>query len=139
VLIYPVLGGDRSRGSYLAHAEAPMLTLRDVAYYEMVRTGGHAVTDDPTLMPLTDTDFSGLPPTVVVSAECDPLSSDGEAYCERIRAAGGKAVWFNEAGLVHGYLRARHSVGRARESFNRIVSALDALAYGCWPYASPAA
>ena len=37
----------------------------------------------------------------------------------------GKAVWFEETGLVHGYLRARHSVGRASESFARIVGALE--------------
>lgn len=134
VLIYPALGGEHSSGSYVSHAEAPMLTLRDVAYYETIRTGGQHVAGDPTLAPLAAADFAGLPPTVVISAECDPLASDGEAYCERVRAAGGKAIWFNEKGLVHGYLRARHRVGRARESFSRIIAALSALADGRWPY-----
>lgn len=134
VLIYPGLGGDSSRGSYVEHAHAPMLTLADVDYYETVRTGGERLQADPALAPLADTDFSGLPPTVVFTAECDPLSGDGPAYRSRIVAAGGKAVCFEEAGLVHGYLRARHSVGRARASFARIVAALDALAEGRWPY-----
>ncbi|TIR81944.1 MAG: alpha/beta hydrolase, partial [Mesorhizobium sp.] len=40
VLIYPSLGGDRSRGSYVAHADAPMLTLRDIEFYLNIRTGG---------------------------------------------------------------------------------------------------
>lgn len=133
VLIYPSLGGDRSQGSYVLHAEAPMLTTRDLDFYRQIRTGGREHPGDATLEPLADTDFSGLPPTVIVTAECDPLSSDGEAYRDRIFAAGGQAVWHEEKGLVHGYLRARHSVARARESFTRIVDAIAALGRGVFP------
>jgi acetyl esterase len=132
VLIYPGLGGDRTKGSYVVHADAPMLTMRDLDFYRHVRTGGRDWGRDATLAPLDDADFSGLPPTVVVTAECDPLSSDGEAYRDRIRAAGGRAVWHEEKRLVHGYLRARHSVTRARNSFTRIVEAVAALGRGAW-------
>ena len=134
VLIYPVLGGEMTKGSYVAHAEAPMLTLRDVTFYGNIRAGGSDVSSDPTTMPLADTDFSGLPPTVIFSAECDPLCDDGRDYRDAILAAGGKAVWFEETGLVQGYLRARHSVGRARDSFARIVGAVKATGANEWPY-----
>jgi acetyl esterase len=134
VLIYPGLGGDQSKGSYVEHAEAPMLTMRDLAFYKDIRTGGRDVSGDITYVPLAGADFSNLPPTVIVTAECDPLSSDGEAYGSRVVAAGGKAWWFEEPGLVHGYLRARHMVGRARTSFSRIVDAASALGKGEWPY-----
>lgn len=133
VLIYPGLGGDRTKGSYVTHADAPMLTMRDLDFYRHVRTGGRECGDDPTLSPLADTDFSGLPPTVLVNAECDPLSCDGEAYRDRILAAGGRAAWHEEKGLVHGYLRARHSVSRARNSFARIVEVVAALGRSEWP------
>lgn len=132
VMIYPGLGGDQSRGSYVRHAEAPMLTMRDVEFYRDIRTGGEDRTGDITLTPLADADFCNLPPTVIITAECDPLSSDGEAYGERVVAAGGKAFWHEEPGLVHGYLRARHTVGRARASFTRIVDAVAALGRGEW-------
>ena len=134
VLIYPGLGGDQTSGSYLTHAEAPMLSVRDIDFYRDIRAGGADIAGDVSFAPLFDVDFSGLPPTVVVTAECDPLSSDGAAYRDLILAAGGKAVSFAETGLVHGYLRARHSVGRARDSFARIVAATAALAKGEWPY-----
>ena len=132
VLIYPGLGGDRSKGSYVTHAEAPMLTMRDLEFYKHIRTGGADRTGDATLSPLADTDFANLPPTVLITAECDPLSSDGETYRDLVIAAGGSATWFEESGLVHGYLRARHTVGRARESFTRIVDAVAALGQGSW-------
>ena len=132
MLIYPGLGGEMSGGSYVRHAHAPMLTLRDLHFYRDIRTGGRSIVEDATFSPLADRDFSGLPPTVVITAECDPLSSDGEAYCNRILDAGGKAWWHEEAGLVHGYLRARHMAARARESFTRIVDAIRMLGRQEW-------
>lgn len=134
VLIYPGLGGDTGRGSYVEHADAPMLTMKDIEFYRDVRTGGVDGAGDATLWPLADADFGSLPPTVVITAECDPLSSDGAAYLERVTAAGGRAFWHEEKGLVHGYLRARHSVARARASFARISEAIVALGRGEWPY-----
>ena len=110
IAVYPGYGDDSSKGSYLEHANAPMLTVADIQFYAGVRTGGKKVTGDPTLSPLQDIDFSGLPPTAVFSAECDPLCDDGRDYCDAIVAAGGRAKWFRETGLVHGYLRARHTV-----------------------------
>lgn len=135
VLIYPGLGGDRTRGSYVEHRAAPELTTADLEFYETVRTGGAVPpVGDARYAPLQDADFTGLPPTVIVTAECDPLASDGEAYRDAIHAAGGHAVWFNETGLVHGCLRARHMSTRAAVFFDRIVAAASALGQGEWPY-----
>ncbi|MFI0848776.1 alpha/beta hydrolase [Mesorhizobium sp. IMUNJ 23232] len=134
VLIYPGLDGEGRGRSHTEHADAPMLTARDLAFYRDVRTGGVIPADIVTLHPLADNDFSGLPPTAIITAQCDPLSSDGELYSRRIAEAGGKAWWYEESGLVHGYLRARHTVGRARDSFGRIVDAVSSLGKGEWPY-----
>ncbi len=126
LLIYPVLGGDITRGSYITHANAPMLTTKEVLFYNNVRSKQQHSTD-ASFAPLHDTDFSNLPNTVVVSAECDPLSDDGMHYCSAINKAGGEATWINEKGLVHGYLRARHGVDRAQQSFSRMVAALTTM------------
>lgn len=134
VLVYPGLGGNRNAGSYIEHAEAPMLRSVDVDFYAHIRSGGKDCSKDPTYAPLCDTDFSGLPPTAIFSAQCDPISDDGCDYRDAILAAGGKAVWFNDEGLVHGHLRARHSVKRAKESFDRVVAAIDLLGKGEWPF-----
>lgn len=134
VLIYPGLGGDMGKGSYVDHVDAPMLTVRDILFYRDIRTGGPRPEGDPRLAPLQDRDFSGLPPTVVIAAGCDPLCDDGADYCARLTAAGGKAHSIVEPGLVHGYLRARHTVTRARDSFTRVVEAVKALGQGRWPW-----
>jgi len=133
VLIYPGLGGDPDQGSYLTHANAPMLTRADVLYYAAIRHVGPEPRADPTACALQDTDFSHLPPTAIFSAECDPLADDGRTYRDRILAAGGRAHWQLEPGLVHGYLRARTTVPRASASFTRITAAIEALGRGTWP------
>jgi len=134
VLIYPGLGGDHEQGSYLEHAHAPMLTRDEILFYERVRCAGAPPRGDPQFAPLSDPDFAGLPPTVVVTADCDPLRDDGPAYCDKIIEAGGHAHWVNEPGLIHGYLRARTTVKRAAESFERISVAIEALGQGIWSY-----
>ena len=134
VLIYPGLGGDLSAGSYLTHANAPMLTRDDVLFYKDIRHVGPAPVGDPTVSPLQDTNFTGLPPTLAIAAECDPMADDAPTYAARITAAGGRAQAITEPGLVHGYLRARHSVPRARESFARITRTITAFAEGRWPF-----
>lgn len=134
VLIYPALGGDQSVGSYVTHAYAPMLTTADMDAYNGARAGGAAPLGDARFAPLEDTDFTGLPPTVSITAECDPLSDDGGVYRDRIIAAGGLAHWIDEPALVHAHLRARHSSRRARDAFDRITAAVFALGQGDWPF-----
>ncbi|MDG4877413.1 alpha/beta hydrolase [Mesorhizobium sp. WSM4935] len=137
VLIYPELGGDETGRSHVEHAEAPLLTIADIEFYRRIRAAPEQSQHDPTLAPLRDRDFSGLPPTIIVTAECDPLSSDGEVYRDRILAAGGQAWWREEKRLVHSFLRARPTVPRAAEAFARIVSDIARLGAGDEAQISP--
>jgi len=125
ILIYPGLGGDMSRGSYVSQAEAPGLSTRDVAYYRSIyKGGGHKYAQ-----PLRETDFSGLPPAFMVAAGLDPLHDDCETYEARLAAAGVPAHVRHEPLLVHAFLRARHMSEPAHDSFRAIVEAAFALAY----------
>lgn len=133
LLIYPALGGDWSLPSYVEHSDSPVLTTRDMHFYMQTRTAGKDKTGDATYAPLHDTDFSGLPPCVAITAQCDPLSSDGDAYVQKLNAAGVPAIWREEAGLIHAYMRARYMSGKARDSFARMIVALNALRDGKLP------
>jgi len=125
VLIYPGLRGRSRGGSMDEHAHAPLFSRAAIMDYRetiaLGTTGGASLFDD---------DFSGLPVTVAMSAQCDPLADDARLYAERIRAAGGQAIWFEDQGLVHGHLRARHRVGRARASFARVLRAISLIGAG---------
>jgi acetyl esterase len=134
VLIYPGFGGPKNTNSMVAHAHAPMLTAQDVSFYAAIRSDGATErVADPRFSPLQAQDFTGLPPTVAISAACDPLADDAALYADAVLAVGGRALHVREAGLVHGYLRARHRVDRAGASFARIIKAVSALGQGQWP------
>jgi acetyl esterase len=137
VLVYPSLGSDRTGASYSRHPAAPLLSVKDLDYYEEIR-GGAQDRSDPTRDPLADTDFGRLPPTVIFTAECDPLSSEGEIYRDRLNAAGSKAAWIEGKELIHSFLRARHISSRAAQGFADICDAFIAFGAGRWPYPAPA-
>jgi acetyl esterase len=134
VLIYPGLGGDYDKGSYIEYADAPMLTRDDIVIYKHVRLEGEEPVGDPSYAPLHDPSFAGLPPTVINTAQCDPLSDDGVDYERALKAAGIPVHRVDELGLVHGHLRARHMSARSSASFERIKEAVAALGAGKWPY-----
>lgn len=132
VLIYPGLGGDPGKGSYIENAEAPLLRTDEALSYFRIISGGQerSQVTNPDMMPLKAKDFSGLPPAFVVSADIDPLRDDARDYAAAIRAAGGVAAYRNEPQLVHGYLRARVMSQRAAASFSAICEAVARLANG---------
>jgi acetyl esterase len=131
VLVYPGLGGDRSRGSYVERAQAPGLSTRDVAWYAETWLGG--VEPDASMRkfatPLAETDWRALPPAFLVACEWDPLRDDCFDFAAALTTAGVPARVRLEPQLVHAFLRARHMSAPAAASFAAIVEAVAALAY----------
>ena len=62
-----------------------------------------ALVRDPRLSPLLADSHDGLAPTVIVTAEYDPLRDEGDAYAEALDKAGVPVVHRQFAGLVHGF------------------------------------
>jgi acetyl esterase len=60
--------------------------------------------EDPHVSPLLidDASLRGHPPTLVVTAEFDPLRDEGRAYADRLRAVGVKADYVCLPGTIHG-------------------------------------
>jgi acetyl esterase len=59
---------------------------------------------DPDVSPLYARDLSGLPPTLIITCEHDPLRDQGEAFGARLRAAGVRTTIRREAAMVHNFL-----------------------------------
>jgi acetyl esterase/lipase len=75
---------------------------------------------DPRVSPLRALDLGGLPPTVIHTAEYDPLRDEGALYCERIRAAGGRATLTCHPGMIHLFYGLGGVIPYARTAFDRI-------------------
>lgn len=65
-------------------------------------------TKDPFCMPMhaTDEQLQGLPAALLLTAECDVLRDEGEAYQARLLANGVYTSGFRVLGTTHGYLTA---------------------------------
>jgi acetyl esterase len=125
VLIYPGLGGDVAKGSYVSQANAPGFATKDVLYFRDIYKGGsHKFAE-----PLRETNFEKLPPAFVVAAGLDPLCDDSEIYAAKLRSANVPAHVRHEPLLVHAFLRARHMSEPAKQSFSAIVKAAHQLAH----------
>ncbi len=130
VLIYPGLNGDSEGGSLDEHAFAPLLTRAEILEYQKFLRFGFSEGSSGHHIPLRDEDYSNLPVTVAFSAECDPIADDAKHYAEAVNLAGGKAIWILDKGLVHGHLRARHTVKRARASFDSVLTVISLIGVG---------
>ncbi len=108
-LVYPMLGSEPAEPARTTEANAPMLTLAEV------RACSAAVLAEPWCFPLDASSLAGLPPTLLLDAEHDPLRDDCAAFADRLRDAGVPVAHRRGEGLVHGSLRAiDRSVAAAR-------------------------
>ncbi|MGD0230453.1 MAG: alpha/beta hydrolase [Syntrophorhabdales bacterium] len=78
----------------------------------------------PYVSPLLAPDLSGLPPALIVTAGCDPLRDEGEAYAERLRTAGVRARAIRYDDMIHAFLFLFKSSGSRREALEGAASAM---------------
>ncbi|AMM31541.1 Lipase/esterase [Sinomonas atrocyanea] len=72
--------------------------------------------DDPYLFPLRAHDLKGLPKTLVLTAEFDPLRDEGTAYAERLQQAGVLVEHIHLDDQMHGFAMQTRAIDRARET-----------------------
>ena len=104
LLVMPMLDPGCDSSSMREFAEGPFATQADTRWFwgHYLRRPEDAT--DPYVAPLAADDLRGLPPAFIVTAGCDPFCAEGEAYAERLRAAGVEAVARRYEGMPHNFL-----------------------------------
>lgn len=102
-LIYPFLDPHQEGASYDA---APGLFDREeAAWYWQQYARSAEDFNNPDLNPLESSSLGTLPPTMVVTAEHDPLRDEGELLAARIADAGVPCIGVRYLGMLHGFWR----------------------------------
>jgi acetyl esterase len=103
LLIYPITDFVTDHPSHQENGKGLFLTYDDMEWFHGHYLGGdEALRSDPRASPALG-DLHGLPPTLIYTAQYDPLRDDGNAYAEALSAAGVKVVHRCFEGLVHGF------------------------------------
>jgi acetyl esterase len=103
VLFYPALDGTTSLPSHVENASGYNLSAEEMRFYWDAYHQGNGERTAPLLSPLHATDLTGLPPTIIHTAEFDVLRDEGEAFGERLAQNGVPAVVKRYAGQIHGF------------------------------------
>ena len=124
LLIYPVTDATMESGSYRDNANGYLLSRTMMSWFWDHYCPDLALRADPLASPIAAEDLAGLPPALVMTAEFDPLRDEGEAYAERLIAAGVEVEVRRFDGLVHGFFSQAGMIEAAREGVDLAVKAL---------------
>jgi acetyl esterase/lipase len=128
LLIYPVTDFANTTASRDTFAEGFFLTKSEMDWFnEQYVLGCGADPNDPRLSPLLVEDLSGLPPAYIITAGFDPLRDEGEAYAERLRAAGNTVVLRRFPGLIHGFANMTAASRSSRDALIEVAGAARAM------------
>lgn len=84
---------------------------------------------EPYNSPVRMPNLQDLPPAIIITAECDPLRDEGEAYGELLRANGNLVDVRREPGMVHNFHWMGGVIDRGRELIDEIGADLKAVLY----------
>ncbi|MBA3248491.1 MAG: alpha/beta hydrolase [Pyrinomonadaceae bacterium] len=126
LLIYPVVNHAFDTPSYRENANSKPLSAAMMPWFFKHYLENERDGDNPYVSPLRAGDLSGLPPALVITAELDVLRDEGEAYAEKLRAAGvlTKAVRYD--GMVHEFFGLVGGVDKAQEALTEAAEGLKA-------------
>jgi len=103
MLLYPCLDPACDSASAHALANGYFLSRDMMRWFWSCYLASAEDAKNPLASPL-HANLTGLPAASVITAEFDPLRDEGEAYADRLRAAGVAVVARRYLGMIHGFV-----------------------------------
>lgn len=126
LLVYPVAGNDMNTDSYKENAEAKPLGKADMEWFVKNTVSSMDQTSDKRLNLVGRDDLAGVAPATVITAQFDPLRSEGEAYADKLKAAGVDVDAKTFDGTTHEFFGMGKVVPQAKAAMDMAVADLTA-------------
>lgn len=124
VLIYPQTDLTCSMLSHQEYGSGYLLERESIEWYrEQYLDGDHDLTD-PRISPLYSSDFSSLPPALILTAEYDPMRDEGESYAQKLKEKGISVKLKRYQGMVHGFFQMAGLLDDARLAIQEVGETL---------------
>jgi len=123
LLVYPIASYDMNSASYQKYDTAKPLGKGLMAWFFEKYLPNKSVGQNP-LISLVNANLKGLPPTTIITAEIDPLQSEGQLLAEKLKAAGVEVSSRNFNGVTHEFFGMSTVVPEAKDAQEFAASAL---------------
>ncbi|BCL84223.1 alpha/beta hydrolase [Ktedonobacteria bacterium brp13] len=90
--------------SLTEYADGHLLTQEDLIWFGDHYLNSEEDRTNPLASPYLASSFAGLPPALIITAECDPLRDDGECYGKRLQEANIPVTISRRSGAIHGFI-----------------------------------
>jgi acetyl esterase len=106
LMFYPNTDASFNSDSFKQFASGYFLSRDDVEWFLEQYLPDKTRRREPTATPLNATleQLTGLPPALVITAECDVLRDEGEAYARRLMEAGVSVTATRYLGAIHAFV-----------------------------------
>lgn len=123
VLVYPVANNDTASESYINYAMAKPLNKAMMNWFIKNEFSSPAQAADPRIS-LVKANLSGLPPTLIIGAEIDPLQTEGKLLVDKFKAAHVDTDYKLYNGVTHEFFGMAAVVPEAKDAQALAVSKL---------------
>ncbi|NWF30220.1 alpha/beta hydrolase [Streptomyces sp. PKU-EA00015] len=124
VLIYPAMRHGSVTASMRDNKDPMFFNAHSVPWFWNHYLADPADGASPYASPLNATDHSGLPATLMITAEFCPLRDEGEAYADALSVADVPVEYHRYKDLPHGFMSMTSVLDTAREALDEIVAFL---------------
>lgn len=118
LLVYPIAGNDMDTPSYIENADAAPLGKADMAWFVEYAFANMEDATDPRVNLVARTDLEGLPPATLITAQIDPLRSEGQAYGQALTEAGVAVDMVNYDRVTHEFFGMGAVVPEAKQAMD---------------------
>jgi acetyl esterase len=121
VLIYPAVDFAMDTASHAELEDAHVIPRDRVLWYAQQYLRSEVDRVDPRASPMRAPDLRGQPPALIVTAGFDPLRDEGQAYAERLRAAGVPVRYREYPGQIHAFVSLTKVIPQGLEATREIA------------------
>ncbi len=123
-LIYPITDDSLETASYVENAKAKPLDRAGMQWFFKQYLKTPTDGDNHLISLLEEKNLKGLPATTIITAQIDPLRSEGKAYADLLQQAGIDVRYKNYEGVTHEFFGMAAVVDKAKEAQQFVAEGL---------------